>query len=292
MRTDIGYERQGHVTWFKWHRARRQAGDLVFTPERVIEGMLAGASVEVDLRKHAGGGFAVLHDPILDEETTGIGRVADASADFLRELWLRDDTGRPSRHRLLLLGDLAAVLAGAGGFDPAARLQLDLKEDRPALTPADIDAFKLCVAPVAGNMILSGGDAEAVAALSDGVEGLHMGYDPCHAGRLDALFRSRDFSAFVAEALVAAPAAEMIYLHHLLILFAADAGFDMVAAFQAAGKRVDAYTIDTVTPAMAPVIRRLLDHRVDQITTDDPVGLGRLVAQLEGENLVDGEWCR
>jgi hypothetical protein len=180
----------------------------------------------------------------------------------------------------MLLEDLAALLAGGGRLNPDALLQLDLKEDRVDLGDRDIAAFKRAVAPVAGNMILSGGDAEAVAVLSEGVPELRVGYDPCHQGRLEALFRSRDFSGFVDEALRDSPAAELIYLHHLLVLFASDAGFDMVGAFQAAGKRVDAYTIGAAGPAVAPLLQRLLEHRVDQITTDDPIGLGQLACDL------------
>lgn len=277
---DISTVRDGHLTWFKWHRARRQASDPVFTGQRILEGMREGASVEVDLRKHRDGGFAVLHDPHLDDETTGSGRVAEQSPEVLRALWLRDNDGRPTAHPLMLLEDLAALLAGAGALDPRALLQLDLKEDRGALTDADIAAFKRIVAPVAGNMILSGGDAEAVKVLSRGVPGLRVGYDPCHEGKLEALLATRDFDGFVASALTDCPEAELIYLDYRLVLFAADAGYDIVAAFHASGKRIDAYTIKTAGPDMGPVIERLLAQRVDQITTDDPQGLGRLTGEL------------
>lgn len=276
---DIKTARNGHVTWFKWHRARRQGSDPAFTRKRILEGMREGASVEVDLRKHADGGFAVMHDAVLDRETTGSGEVRLAHADELRALKLRDNEGRVLDEPLLLLEDLADLLAGAGALDPEALLQLDLKEDRGTLTDGDIAAFRRIVAPVAGNMILSGGDAEAVAVLSEGVPGLHIGYDPCHDGKLEALFKSREFGPFVAGALADSPDAELIYLHYLLVLFAADAGFDMVGAFHQAGKRIDAYTIDNASDGMAPVIKRLLEHGVDQITTDDPAGLGQLISR-------------
>ena len=73
MADGIAIVRDGHRTLLKWHRARKQAGDLPFTGERILEGLRLGASVEVDLVKHADGGFAVLHDFSLDRATTGTG---------------------------------------------------------------------------------------------------------------------------------------------------------------------------------------------------------------------------
>ena len=64
-------DRDGHRTWFKWHRARRRAGDPVFTRTRILEGLRLGASIEVDLVIHGGHGFAIVHDFLLDNETTG-----------------------------------------------------------------------------------------------------------------------------------------------------------------------------------------------------------------------------
>ena len=73
------------------------------------------------------------------------------------------------------------------------------------------------------------------------------------------------------------PAAEMIYLAYPMVLAAEDAGFDAIAAFHAAGRRVDAYTIKTADMETLPFVRRLLALRVDQITTDDAEGLAALL---------------
>jgi glycerophosphoryl diester phosphodiesterase len=76
----VALERDGHRTLFKWHCGRRYRDDVNFTASRIIEGLRLGASIEVDLRRHTGGGFAVLHDATLDRETDGSGEVADKSA--------------------------------------------------------------------------------------------------------------------------------------------------------------------------------------------------------------------
>ncbi|KKB86657.1 glycerophosphodiester phosphodiesterase [Devosia limi DSM 17137] len=277
MSDPISIIRNGHRTWLKWHRGRRRASDPVFTGARILEGMRLGASIEVDLVVHADRGYAVLHDLTVERETTGTGPVVNLHAEELRQLHLRGNDGAPLPDRVMLLEDLAALLA-AGEVHPEALLQLDYKEDAKALDLAAIASFKASVGPVARHMILSSGDAEAVGLLTDGVDGLRIGYDPCHDGALDRLQQSHDFAGFVRDALAASPSAEMIYLHHGLILEADRLGFDLIAAFHAAGKRIDAYTINRADAASLPAVLRLLDLKADQITTDDPEGVVALVA--------------
>jgi glycerophosphoryl diester phosphodiesterase len=268
----ISVTRNGHRTFFKWHRARRRLSDPVFTGRRIIEGMRAGASVEVDLVVHGDNGFAVLHNLSLERETTGAGRVRETSAAVLRELNLRDNDGQPIADKVMLLEDLAALIARDGAH-PDGLLQLDYKEDAAALNPDAIRNFAEALRPVAGHFILSSGDAESVRMLSAAVPGLHVGYDPCHKGAIDRLRATRDYTAFVREAVKAAPTSELDYLAYELVLEADRDGFDLVRAFQEHGRRIDAYTIRRIDAETLPVVERLLALRVDQITTDDPEGM-------------------
>jgi glycerophosphoryl diester phosphodiesterase len=274
----ISVSRGGHRTMLKWHRARKTAGDLPFTGERILEGMRLGASVEVDLVRHADGGFATLHDFVLDHDTTGHGRVADASAATVRALQLRDDAGRATTHRPMLLEDLTALLATGEGISPEAVLQLDLKEDAAAIDLRVIETFARAIAPVARHFILSGGHPAAIGLLADAVPSLPIGFDPCHEGSIERLLASRDFTGFVADAVAAFPRAKMIYLEYRLVLFAAEHGFDLIAAFHQAGKTIDAYTLRHADAETAAIAERLLTLKADQITTDDPVGLERALS--------------
>jgi glycerophosphoryl diester phosphodiesterase len=122
-------------------------------------------------------------------------------------------------------------------------------------------------------MILSSGDAASVEMLSDAAPGIRVGYDPCHDGALEQLAVTRDFAGFVRDAVAASAKAEMIYLYYAMVLQVSDAGFDMIAAFHDAGRRVDAYTIQRVDDTTLVQVERLLSLKVDQITTDDPEGL-------------------
>lgn len=272
MTDPLYIERHGHRTWLKWHRAKRRAADPVFTGARILEAMRLGASTEVDLVIHGDRGYAVLHDLTADRETTGQGPIVQLDAATLRSLHLRDESGTPLPDHVMLLEDLADLL-GKGGLHPDALLQLDYKEDAAALDARAIANFKRSVAPVAQCMILSSGEADAVRLLTEDVPGLRIGYDPCHDGALERLNQSREFAGFVRDAVAASPNAEMIYLYYGLVLEADRQGFDIVDAFHAAGRRIDAYTINKANAESRPQVERLLALKVDQITTDDPEGL-------------------
>lgn len=273
MTDGIAQIRNGHRTLFKWHRGRKHGTDLPFTGARILEGMRLGASVEVDLRRHGDGGFAVLHDKTLDKSTTGSGPVVAQGAAALRELYLRDAEGRPSTHKVMLLEDLAGLIAAGEGISDSAILQLDLKENADGIDARAVAAFEEQLGPVARHFILSGGDAAAVEALAAPLPDLAVGYDPCEGEDFDNLMVSRDFAGFTERAVGRVPRAKMAYLEYGLVLAAADLGFDIIAAFHAAGKTVDAYTIRSADPEGTAIARRLMALKADQITTDDPVGL-------------------
>jgi glycerophosphoryl diester phosphodiesterase len=279
MHTDpIFIESDGHRTLLKWHRARRKASDPEFTPTRILEAMRLGASVEVDLVVHADHGFAILHDLELDHGTTGTGTVAAASANHLRQLFLRANDGTPIGDRVMLLEDLCALLK-TNPAHPDALLQLDYKEDLSRLSPSVVANFAAAVSPVSHTMILSGGDIAAVALLAAATPDLQTGYDPTYVGILDDLKSAEDFSNFIAAALKRAPDAAMIYLAYELILAADAAGVDLIAAAHADKRRVDAWTIRSINPTTLRQVQRLLELRVDQITTDDPEGLAAKLAK-------------
>ncbi|MFN7168172.1 MAG: glycerophosphodiester phosphodiesterase [Pannonibacter sp.] len=276
-RAAVALERNGHRTWLKWHRGRIQPLDAEFGPARISLGMRLGASAEIDLTAHTGGGFAVLHDETLERSTTGTGRVRDTQPDALRKLFLRDGTGAATDQHVMLLSDLAALVASETAH-PDAVLQLDMKDTSATITPADIDAFVRDVAPVARHMLLSGGDPLAIAALSEAIPELGIGHDPCHDEVMVDLLRGGDYRRFVADALAASPRSTMIYLDHRLVLAAADRGENLAARFQDAGRKVDAYTIREIGPDTRPLVERLLALKVDQITTDDALALSAAFA--------------
>lgn len=268
--------RNGHRTWLKWHRGRRRASDPVFTGARILEAMRLGASVEVDLVVTGDKGMAVLHDLTLDRETTGHGPVAATSDATIRELQLRGNDGSPIADRVMLLDDLCRLMAD-GEVHPDALLQLDYKEDETVLDARALDNFARATTPVARNMIVSSGSARAVAMLTGAVPGMRSGFDPSDETRFKAALAGGKLQGFVDQAVAALDGTDLIYLYWEIVTGAADAGFDIVDAFHKHGKRIDAWTIREASAAMKPVVARLLELRVDQITTDDPEGLVALM---------------
>jgi glycerophosphoryl diester phosphodiesterase len=272
MNGPICIDRDNHRTWLKWHRARKKASDTAFTAERIREGMALGARIEIDLRLHAGRGFAVLHDADLTRETTGNGLIAKYQPDQLRQLFLRDNQGLATQHPVLLLEDLTRQLSGTTPH-PEAVLQLDLKETADALDATAIDQFQAAVGAFSRNIVLSGEDVHAIDLLSERTPDLSVGYDPCSDESLERLFGSRDFEGFVSSAVAASPRATMIYLYYPVVIEAARHDYDIVAAFHQHGRTVDAWTIAALDEASLENINTLLRCKVDQITTDDPEGV-------------------
>ena len=264
--------RNGHRTWLKWHRGRRKASDPVFTGARILEAMRLGASVEVDLVVTADKGMAVLHDMALDRETTGHGPVAATSDATIRDLHLRGNDGAPIPDKVMLLDDLCAMMA-EGKVHPDALLQLDYKEDETVLDSKAIAKFAAATGPVAGNVIISSGSAAALKLLTAAVPGMRSGYDASDEQRFKAALASGTLQAFVDDAVAALDGTDLIYLYWEIVTRAADAGFDIVAAFHRHGKRIDAWTIREASAEMKPHVEQLLALKVDQITTDDPEGL-------------------
>jgi glycerophosphoryl diester phosphodiesterase len=267
-------ESPGRSVRLKWHRLRRRADDVVFTRHRLAEGLALGASMEVDLRLHAEGGFVCLHDERLDRETTGMGPVATATRRSLQDLRMRHEDGRPSDEHVMLLEDVARLASGTAL--PTVLIQLDLKEEKDALNDTTAAEFRRVVSPVAERCLLTGCDWGAVCRLANGVVGLRRGFDPCTEDTLRRLREPSDVAAFVAAALTAAPEAVMIYLDYRIVLAADAMGVDPVGALHAAGKAVDAWTLNTGGPHARADLHRLIALGVDQITTDGPIALQEL----------------
>jgi glycerophosphoryl diester phosphodiesterase len=262
-----------HITRLKWHRLQRSRNDLPFTSRRLLEGLAAGASMEVDLRLHADHSFVCLHDDTLDRETSGTGPVAQASLEQLRRLTLRGEH-TPTGEGLILLEDLAELARGAAA--PDALIQLDLKEVNAALDSQTVENFRRTLACVAGNCILSGGDWQAISRLAAAVPAMRRGFDPCAEDTLEHLRDGIDCLDFVESALATAPEAEMIYLDYRIVLAAEEMGIDLVAPFRASGKAVDAWTLNTDHTDARRSVKRLVALKVDQITTDEPDALQAL----------------
>ncbi len=260
----------------KWHRLRDGAERASHDRTSLAKGLAAGALLEVDLQLTADGHWLCLHDPTLDAETTGTGRVADTPRLEIEALRQRHQDGRELLDPPLFLDELAARLAGSA---TDARLQLDLKLDRQALDGAARARFEAAVAPLAARFDLGGEDWLLVRELAALAPGARMGFETwplVEGGRLVDREAASRFAEAMAEA---APEAALFYLHYRLIPEAAVFGIDLVAVAHNHGHEVDAWTIDPPLAgdpgASGPgeLLRYLAEVGCDQITTNAPLEL-------------------
>jgi glycerophosphoryl diester phosphodiesterase len=243
----------GRTVRLKWHKLRRRPEEAPFARANLRAGLIAGASLEVDLRRLACGRFVCLHDAELEGETTGQGPVAAIDAAAIKGLAMREAPGEPP----LLLDELAdAVRAGPCA---EALVQLDLKD-------CDVDgasraALAAALDGIAGRFILSGCDWDAVRRLGEGVPGLALGYDPYDDAGNDPAAAQRAIRERAAEA-------DTVYLHRGLVRAAYAQGEPLVARLHAQGQRVDCWTLDHGDPAAHADLRIALAAGCDQITTN------------------------
>lgn len=267
----------GHVTRLKWHRLRRRMTDPLFGAEVMADGFASGASMELDLRVRRDGGFVVLHDDLLEGETTGRGRVADFTRNELEALHFKD--GRP----LIFTEDLAAMLREA---NPRALLQFDMKDDLAAIGSNGLEHLAALFSRTPTPVIVSGGSLQLIAKIGLCLPNLLRGIDP--TDKLVDIHR-RDGLEAVEASLVAdlrgPTRPHTVYLAWQLILGAAAEGLDLIGLCHGEGKLVDAWTFTLKDPARGfsdpewSAFSALLALKPDQITTDEAPATERAYRQ-------------
>ncbi|WP_180898856.1 glycerophosphodiester phosphodiesterase [Martelella soudanensis] len=265
-------ELNGRKTRLKWHQLRKRVADPTFSLAVMTEGFEIGASMELDLRVRADGGFAVVHDDTLESETDARGLVSALTRDDLASIRYA-----PGGEPLILSEDLGRLLRSA---HPDALLQFDMKSDLDEVGEAGIAHLGQIIGANTGNIIISATDLDLIAAMRETLPAVARGIDPsediAEAWLKDGFSAARD----VLDAALAGPTgAGTIYLHYPLVLKAADSGLDMIAACHDAGMLVDAWTFNPAHPEHGlaagelETVRRLLELGADQITTDEAPAL-------------------
>ena len=251
----------GRKIRLKWRQLRQQPQDPPFTRANLRAGLAAGASLEVDIQRLAGGRFVCLHEPLLEAETTGRGPVVAADAEAVSEMRMLGSGERP-----LLLDELVDIVR-AGPTGPGALVQLDLCSD------VAVGAETALVELLSNNtdrFILGGYDWVTVARLGALTPGLALGYDPSE----DFMARGGDVVSLVRDT---ASEAETIYLRHDLVAGAPS----MVSQLQAYGHRIDAWTIDAGVPNAQRDFDAVAAAGCDQITTNTPAAWADAYPRLE-----------
>jgi glycerophosphoryl diester phosphodiesterase len=268
MAEGIAIELNGYETRLKWHRLRRSKSDPEFGTAVMETGFALGASMELDLRVRADGGFVVLHDDMLERETTASGRVAGLTGDALLPI-----SYRQSGDRLILSERLAAMMPSA---HPDALLQFDMKDDLETVGRRGVDHLADHFGSVRSPIIFSGGSTALIRALAERLPHLPRGIDP--TDRLVAVGLAKGVPAVEAALLAElrdGTGPDTCYLNWDLILQCGRRGLDLVALCRAEGVKVDAWTYNLSDPDGGftttewEQFRVLMSLRPDQITTDE-----------------------
>jgi glycerophosphoryl diester phosphodiesterase len=264
---------QGHATRLKWHRLRRSWDDPLFSAEVMAEGFKLGASMELDLRVRGDGGFVVLHDDLLEGETTGQGEISRMSRAQMHDARFTD--GRP----LIFSEDLAAMLSTA---HPDALLQFDMKDDLAVIGERGVAHLAQHFSKLPCSVIVSGHDLDLIVAVKERLPNLLRGIDP--TDKLAALIE-RDGWSSVADDLMGdltgPTEPDTVYLYWELVLDAANRGIDLVALCHEHGAKVDAWTFTLADPAGGfseqewRDFSALMALQPDQISTDEAVATER-----------------
>jgi glycerophosphoryl diester phosphodiesterase len=268
-RNGLAISLNGRQARLKWHRLRRSLAEPEFSAEVMADGFRLGASMELDLCVRTDGGFAVLHDDLLDRETTGTGPVLAQTGADLAAIWYRQ-SGLP----LILSEGLAAMMPSA---HPEALLQFDIKDDLATVGARGLDHLVDHFGQSALPIIFSGGCLDLIGALATRMPEVRRGIDP--TDRLIEVLQGQDLSA--AAALLIAElrgptAPDTCYLSWELVLEVQARGLDLVALCHAEGVKVDAWTYTLADPAGFSdaewgQFSALMALGPDQITTDEAI---------------------
>jgi glycerophosphoryl diester phosphodiesterase len=223
--------------------------------------------------------FVCLHDLALDAETTGTGPVAGATRAEIERLRQRGPDGAVLPEPPLFLDEVATA-ARRRGMPPTGLIQLDLKEADASIGRPALDRLTATLGDAASAFIAGGCDWSAVCRLAAAAPGLHRGFDPGDFYATEPLRSAADFRRLAERTLATVPDASIYYLEADIVLAGLAVGVNLVELVRCNGAKIDAWTVDADRPDLRSVLERLTAAGCHQITTNDPIALRPLVAEI------------
>ena len=272
--------------------------------EAIHDCLSAGADViEIDVTALASDDYLLVHDPVLDRETTGTGPVGETTVDVARSLHFPRTDSREAASVPLLSHVVSAILDNGGN----TRLQIDFKNVLPLRTDEPLRRLATLIKPIAERVSVSSGADWHLRKLNKIAPWLRLGFDimyyidwsPAPARRnpteppytLGAygyfddhiLARERlwptqeylaDRCASIANQL---PTAQIFYLRHTFVAQCLKEGFSWSKALHAKNAELDVWTLDIGNSSAEANAILLRDDQVDYITTNTPVAMRMLL---------------
>jgi glycerophosphoryl diester phosphodiesterase len=264
----------------KWHMLRTRPGQAPFKRSNLALGWRCGATLEIDIVAAADHRFAVLHDATLGPATTGRGRVASLPTAALRGLLHRDGDGTPDPDAPVL--SLAELVAPLRSLQRArgATLQLDLKvADGRALSERSIADAAAAVAGLERAIVVGSHHLDAARRLVAAMPGANLGYDPMQAVSRDPGL-ARAPQRLLRHMERQREGVWMAYLQFEAVVACEAQRFPLVERLLDLGIETDAWTVNPGPRLTDAVLRRLVNAKLRQITTDAPAEIARRIATL------------
>lgn len=287
------------------HSANRDHGHPRGSLPALQACLQAGAlAVEVDISLLADGQFALLHGPMLEDETTGSGPIAALTSEQISALE-HAPQGRQGKATGVRVGLLPQALDLLAAYPGQVELQLDLKPDVYSSDEV-LGRLVASLQPVHDRVRVTSPSDWALRRLHRLDPELALGFDPLLYLEMDmgeendasvppfrrgaygywddhplAIRRWGPPAAYLtarAEALLAqAPDSAIWYIHAGLLARALDDGFDWIGFLHDRGVEVDAWTLDAGKPERVALARRLAAAGVDRITTNTAPALSQML---------------
>ncbi len=263
------------------------------------------AVIEVDIMPLAGEDFLLVHDEVLESETTGQGMVSECSPDAAKKLLLKQRGGSAiSDQPPALLSEVVSAMLSTPG---KSRIQLDYKAVYPSLDDERLRRVIRLVEPLGDRVIISTGADWHLRRMRRLASWLDIGFDigfyldwrdpawevdprqpPYQLGsygyyddHILARGKLLPSAAYLAERceilLRQVPEASTWYVSHYLIARCLDEGFNMAAWLRQNDVKLDAWTMDVDKPQAVVNAPRLRDAGVDLFTTNTPKALAALL---------------
>jgi len=261
------------------------------------------AVIEVDITPLGGDDFLLVHDPDLESETTGSGRVGECVPEQAKNFKLKY-RGEATEHPPALLSEVVAAFLAQGR---QTRLQLDYKSVLPSTSDEPLRRVTRLIEPLGDRVIISSGADWHLRKLRRLASWLDLGFDigfyldwrdpswivdPRSPPYLLGAYGYYDDHVLAKMALLPhamyleerceillgqLPDTSTWYVSHHVIARGLDDGFNMAAWLHDHGVRLDAWTLDTDKPAAVTNAPRLRDAGVDLFTTNTPAGMASLL---------------
>lgn len=254
---------KNRIVRLKWHKLRRHPMDSPFLRKNLITGATLGASLEIDLHQLACGNFVCLHDPLLENETTGVGFVASAKSEDIIQLQMLE-----APNEVPLLFDQVVKILESISFHSEFLLQLDLKG---SITEDGINQLALLVSPVADNIIVGGNNWSSIVKLATIIPNIKLGYTlPGHFKGDQSAWNN-----FIEHHMNEASLAQTLYISWDLFTDSVDDGINLVEKLKKKNFIVDCWTVNLGHHSCKD-LRVILESGIDQITTNTPIALARM----------------